>query len=482
MASLRSLAKETLIYGLSYSLGRVINFLLVTYYLTRVFSENRAYFSIYTEIYFFIALFLGILGLRMETTFFRFVSDEKSKSQIYPLASQMVFIACFTFIFLVYLFIQPIEAALDYPQLRLHIYLAAWICITDVLTALPFSKIRYQKQAMRYAWIKLSGILLNVILVLIFVPLFGGGPQEQLKYVLVANLVASLFGFMLLIPEFKESFQKADWSIAKSVIKYASPLILVTFSFIIIQYGATSLLKYFLPGTILENLDQSSTFNTAARLAVIMNLFVTAFNYAAEPFFFRHKHADNSRDDFARLSLFFVISCSFIYLFTILYRDLFAYLLDKRFRSDLFLVNILLLANIFSGIYSNFSSWYKLADKNYLAAWISMAGMLLMIGLNLCLIPYFGNSSAAYANLICYLFICSLSYYQGQKYYPIPYKILRMIAYLVASILISLALPKLYAILQLDFWVQQICSMLVLILVAYICYQLEFKKTFMIKH
>ena len=474
MTSLRSLAKETLIYGMSYSLGRLINFLLVTNFLTSVFSDNRAYFSIYTEIYFFIALFLGILGLQMETTFFRFVSDEESKTKIYPLASQVVFIACIIFIAGVYLFIEPIETLLNYPDLRMHIYLAAWICVLDVISALPFSKIRYQKQAQRYAWIKLSSILLNVILVIGMVSYFAGSPAEQLKYVLLANLIASMISFVFLIPEIRESFQKADWTMAKQVMRYASPLVIVSFSFIIIQYGATSLLKYFLPGSILENLDKSSTYNAAARLAVIMNLFVTAFNYAAEPFFFRHKHAENSRTDFARLSLYFVISCSFVYLFTVLYRDLFAYLLDKNFRGELFLINILLLANIFAGIYSNFSSWYKLADKNYLAAWISFSGMLLMILLNIILIPYLGNASAAYANLACYLFICAMSYYQGQKYFPIPYKLWRMSSYLIVCVLISIAIPKVYALMDLSFWFRQFGSLVILMLFVGVVYTLEF--------
>lgn len=190
--------------------------------------------------------------------------------------------------------------------------------------------------------------------------------------------------------------------------------------------------------------------------------------------FFRHKHAEHSRTDFARLSLYFVISCSFVYLFTVLYRDLFAYLLDKNFRGELFLINILLLANIFAGIYSNFSSWYKLADKNYLAAWISFSGMLLMILLNIILIPYLGNASAAYANLACYLFICAMSYYQGQKYFPIPYKLWRMSSYLIVCVLISIAIPKVYALMDLSFWFRQFGSLVILMLFVGVVYTLEF--------
>ena len=475
MASLKSLAKETMIYGLSYSLGRLLNFLLVTVYLTRVFASDRAFFSIYAEVYFLIALFLGLLSLRMETTFFRFVSDEKYKSSIYPLASQMVFFISLIFIVLLYVFIKPIEDFLQYPNLRMVIYMAGWIALLDVICSLPFSKLRYQKRAFRYAWIKLTGLLLNIILVLAFINFIDGTPAKKLEFVILANLISSIVVFIFLLPEFKESIAKADWSLSKKILNYAFPLILVTLSFIFIQYGSTSILKYFLPGSIIENLDTSSQYNAAVRLAVIMNLFVTAFNYAAEPFFFRNMNVENSKAVFAKVSLYFVITCSVIYLGTCLYLDLLANLLDKNFRSELFLVNILLLANIFAGIYANFSSWYKLADRNYMMAIISLSGMFMMIGLNIFLIPYFGNSSAAFANVICYFFICYMAYTQGQKYFPIPYAILKMSIYLITSILIAWFLPKIYLYLDLNFWIKHLFSLIVLSLYCFYIYNYELK-------
>ena len=476
MSSLKSLAKETLIYGLSYSLGRLINFLLVTVYLTRIFSSDKAFFSIYSEIYFFIALFLGVLTLRMETTFFRFASDEKHKSSIYPLASQMVFIASFVFIALLYIFIQPIENVLQYPALRSIIYMAAWIAVLDVLCSLPFSKLRYQKQAVRYAWIKLTGILLNVILVFVLLSTTNGDSSEKLHFVILANLISSIIVFLFLLPEFKQIFTRADWSKARLILNYAFPLILVTFSFIFIQYGSTSLLKYLLPGSIMENLDKSSQFNAAVRLAVIMNLFVTAFNYAAEPFFFRHAAAENSKNTFAKVSLFFVIGCCIIYLGTCLFIDLISILLDKNFRSELFLVNILLLANIFAGIYSNFSSWYKLKDRNYMMALVSISGMVLMVVLNIIMIPYFGNRSAAYANLACYIFISFMSYYQGQKNYPIPYPIFKMSAYLISAVLIAWILPVFYQSIEAGVYVKHLISFFIIMLYCSFVYYFEFRK------
>lgn len=457
MASLRSLAKETVIYGLSYSLGRLLNFLLITSYLTRVFNQ-REYFSIYNEIYFFIALFLGVLTLRMETTFFRFASDEKYQKFIYPLSSQMVFIASALFIFLVYVFISPIEHFLQYPDLRQAIYYASWIIVIDVICSLPFSKLRYKKQALKYAWIKSSGLILNIVLVLVFLKYSNGNAGEKLTLVILANLLSSVLNVILLVPEIKESLVRADWSQARKVFNYSFPLIIVTLSFVFIQYGGTSILKYFLPGSILQNLDQSSLYNAAFRLAVIMNLFVTAFNYAAEPFFFRHVSQENSRQVFAKVSLFYILTCCVIYLSTCLFIDDVSMLLAKNYRGELYLVKILLLANIFTGLYANISSWYKLSDKNMLMAAISISGLVLMLVINIFLIPLLGNSSAAYANLISYLFICVVSYYQGQKHFPIPYPVLKMAAYLTYCILIVNIMPILFNHFTIGFWMQHAIS------------------------
>ncbi len=476
MSRLASLAKETMIYGLSYSLGRIINFLLVTYYLSRVFANEREYFSIYNEIYFFVALFLGILTLRMETTFFRFISDENYHQKIYPLASQLVCIASLVFIIAVYSFIKPIEDFLQYPQLKDAILYSAWIIVFDVLCSLPFAKLRYKKQAIRYAWIKMSGLVLNIILVLVLLNYSQGSTGEKLTLVILSNLVASGFVFIVLFKEVKESFAKADWSLAKEILQYGFPLILVTTCFIIIQFGGTSILKYFLPGSIMENLDQSSQYNAAVRLAVIMNLFVTAFNYAAEPFFFREVHQKNSREVFAKVSLYFILSCCVIYLATCLFIDVAALLLAKSFREELYLVKILLLANILMGLYSNISSWYKLSDRNYLMALISISGLVMMITLNIILIPELGNSAAAYANLCSYFGICAISYYQGQKHFPIPYPILKMFLYLSVCVGLVWILPLVYSYFNIGFYPEHIISLIIILCFCGIVYFKEIKK------
>ncbi|MBK9270806.1 MAG: hypothetical protein IPM48_04355 [Saprospiraceae bacterium] len=439
MSVIRSLAKETLIYGLSYSLGRVINFLLITSYLTyRVFVSEDGYFSIYQELYFYVGLFLGLLTLRMETSYFRFVTDDRYSEIIYPIASRLVWLCSAIFLLIVFLAKNQILAWMKYEDnLDAHLMIASFILVMDVLISLPFAKIRYDKRPLRYAWIKLTGLMINVVLVLIFfegIPLLNEefnlhhlSSEQKLFYVLFANLLASLMTLILLYKEISEAFAPVrEWSLVKTLIQFAWPLVVVTFSFIIIQSGYTSYLKYLLSDDAKSNLVASDSLNAAFRLAVIMNLFLTAFNYAAEPFFFRQAKKQDGKKHFADLSLAFVFSCCVIYLFTTANLSLVSQLLGPNYRNALHLVPILLMANIFSGMYYNLSAWNKLTDQTLLAAGISFSGLILNTILYFLWLPIYGLDASAWIMCLVYFWMCAWSYFQGQKHYPIPYRLLPM--------------------------------------------------------
>ncbi|MBK7232280.1 MAG: hypothetical protein IPH93_08450 [Saprospiraceae bacterium] len=438
MSNIVSLGKETLIYGLSYSLGRVINFLLITSYLTyRVFEKEDGFFSIYQDLYFYIGLFLGILTLRMETVYFRFVSDPQYKELIYPLASRLIWIVSGLFLFIIITFRSPILDWMKYgSSLSLHLLMACFILVLDVIVSLPFAKIRYDKKPIRYAWIKLTGLLMNVILVL---GIFEGikfwlesgslselSSERKLLYVLMANLLASFLTTLLLFPEILQAIKKVDWSPLKKMFSYTWPLIVVTLSFTIIQSGYTSYLKYLLSDDVKANLMATDSLNAAFRLAVIMNLFLTAFNYAAEPFFFRHASNTNAKQHFADLSYVFILCCSVIYLVTCLNLNLFSLLLGTNYRASMHLVPVLLMGNIFSGLYYNLSAWNKLTDKTLMAAGISFSGLVLNTVLYILLIPMLGLDASAWILLVVYFWMCAWSYFQGQKHYPIPYQLIPM--------------------------------------------------------
>ncbi|MEO6189526.1 MAG: polysaccharide biosynthesis C-terminal domain-containing protein [Saprospiraceae bacterium] len=445
MTAIKSLAKETLIYGLSYSLGRVINFLLVTFYLTSyLFIAKDGSIALYQDLYFYIALFLGILTLRMETSFFRFVSKEEYSKGLYAMLSQLVFFACVFFIVFFIVFKKPILIFLKYPaEYGNVLFIACCILILDVLSSLPFAKLRYDKRPLKYAWIKLVGIFVNIVLVLfIFEIYFNSNEVQQLSssekiyYILIANVIGSLLTLVFLFQEIKESFKRANWNYLKPIMIYSWPLILVTLIYTIIQNGYTSFLKYLLPGTNVENLSNTDDLVAAVRLAVIMNIFITAFNYAVEPFFFRHSGQKDARKTYASINLVFTIACCAIYIMTCLNVDLVSLLVGKEYRSAIHLLPILLLSNIFSGIFSNMSSWYKLNDKTLEAALISLSGLFLNTILFIILVPIYGKDAAAWISLIVYFLMTVISYIQGQKHYYIPYNIKKVGGYLLCSVLI----------------------------------------------
>ncbi|MEP7194891.1 MAG: polysaccharide biosynthesis C-terminal domain-containing protein [Saprospiraceae bacterium] len=485
MSALKTLAKETIVYGLSYSLGRVINFLLVTFYLTHyVFTKQDGSISLYQDLYFYIAIFLGILTLRMETTLFRFINKAEFKDTIYALLTQLVFIACIAFIFFYLIFKNQILRFLQYPEdFAACVFLACLILIFDVLVSLPFAKLRYDKRPLKYAWIKLSSILLNIVFVLYIFEIhfndstiLGLSSSSKIFYILLANVVSSFVTLLLLYKEIQDSFRKADWSKLKQILEYSWPLIVITLIYTVIQNGYTSFLKFILPGTRLENLTASDDLVAAVRLAVIMNIFITAFNYAAEPFFFRQAESKDSRINYANLNLFFVFACCIIYLLTCLNVSLISLLIGPEYQDAMYLLPVFLLANIFAGLYSNISAWYKLTDRTKDAAWISLIGLIVNCILFFLLIPIFGKEATAYISLIVYFVMTLISYLQGQKYYPIPYNLIKTSAYLCATIAVVYVVNYLMVILQFNALINAFISLLLAALLVYIIYHFEWKK------
>lgn len=443
MSAIKSLAKETLIYGLSYSLGRVINFLLVTFYLTTyVFTGKDGSLSIYQDIYFYIGLLLGVLTLRMETTLFRYLKKDNDNKGLYALLSQMVMMACVIFFIIIIALKTPLLQFLNYPEsFSKSVLVASIILILDVISSLPFAKLRYDKKSIRYAWIKLAGIGLNIFLVLYIFEIHYAQEEinqltssQKIFLVLIANAVSSLVTLIMLRNEVKLSFVKADWKMSLQILKYSWPLILVTLVYTVIQNGYTSFLKYLLPGSRIQNLSASDDLVAAVRLAVIMNIFITAFNYAAEPFFFRHAGMKDSKQIYAQLNLFFVICCCAIYFLTCLNVNLVSMLIGPAYRSAIHLLPIFLLANIFAGIFTNMSSWYKLNDKTVQAAWISIGGFILNALLFILLVPKYGRDVTAWISLAVYVFMAIVSYVQGQRNFYIPYDLIRTSFYLGGTI------------------------------------------------
>ncbi len=444
MSLIRNLAGETAIYGLGSILSRVLNYVLFTFYLTRVFNAEPDQFGIYKELYFFVAVFLIILSFRMETTYFRYAKENRPAVTMMSMTFLMILSGLFLAI--VWIFKNQIAVALDYPDMAKHLVMLGWVLFFDVLSAVPFASLRQQNRPWIFLGLKLGSILVNIALVLFFLEVLPGlnqqggfwesiyRPGDKLFYVFLGNLIASALTLLFLMPLMRKQDLKWDTSFLKRMLRYSWPLVIVGIAGVINQSSYITFQKYLLPNSLVENLSDGGVFAAAASLAVLLNLFTVAFNYAAEPFFFAHKDRDDARQVYADVALAFTIVGALMMLGILAYMDVVQLLIGKNFREGLFAVPLLLVSFLVLGIYYNFSTWYKLADKTIYGAWIAGIGAVVTIILNIVLIPRYQVIGSAWAALICYVFMCIASYVQGQKYFPIPYRILRMILWIVVAL------------------------------------------------
>jgi len=443
MSLIRKLAGDTMIYGVSSILSRLLNYLILTPYLTRVFLDQE-----YGEIS-ILFTYAGILAViftyRMETSFFRFGSRKEEMERAFSTGSVSLLTSTLVFGALILIFLRPISAWLNYPDRPEYILLVLGIIALDALTALPFARLRLEGRPIRFAVLKTAQILLNVLFIFILLealPILarnGVGWADKLfdndqrvAYVFWANLFAS--GAMLLY--FLPKYLRMRWTLApglwRKMIVYAMPLVVAALAAVINQLIALPLLENLLPGTLEENRAQTGIFSAASKLAILMNLFTQAFNYAAEPFFFHHAAQSDSRDIYAQTGQAYTLVGSLVFLGIMLYLDLIQYFIGAHLRGGLGVVPILLMAYFCLGLYYNFSIWYKLADKTIVGAIISTGGVVITLVLNFWLVPkpgvgYYGG---AWAALACYGFMALASYWTGRRHFPIPYPLGRMAVYL----------------------------------------------------
>lgn len=446
MTLLRKLAGETAIYGFSYILSRALHYVLFTWYLTRVFNDDPAQYGIFRDLYFYVAILIVILTFRMETTFFRHAKDNRDR--VMTMAMTFLTGLATLFIILLWFFRFDIAALLDYPHMTQHIMLLGAVLFFDVLSAVPFASLRQQNRPVRFLALKLGSILLNIAFVLFFIEILPSlaaydgfwsklyMTDDKLFYIFFGNLLASLITFLFLTPLLKNYTLQWDFSFLKRMLHFSWPLVIVGFAGVINQYSSITFQKYFLGDGLADNLAEGGIYAAAASLAIILSLFTTAYNYAAEPFFFAHMDKQEARPVYADAALAYTILGSFMMLVILAYIDLFQLLLGENFREGLEVVPILLVSFLFLGIYYNVSIWYKLVDKTWWGAWIAGSGTLITVVLSIILIRNMGVIGSAWTALACYLFMVVSAYLLGQRYYPIPYKVWRMLAWILVAIAI----------------------------------------------
>jgi O-antigen/teichoic acid export membrane protein len=445
LSLLKKLISQTAVYGVSTIVGRLLNYLLVPIY-TRIFIP--AEYGVVTELYAYAGFFTVLFTYGMETAFFRFSEKNKNSEKVYATAFLSVLFTTIILSGVLAVFTPTWSALLQYESNPEYITWFALILGLDALTAIPFANLRQQNKAFAFASLKLVNISVNIglnIFFLIICPKYSAdysfigsiyNPEIGVGYVFISNLVASAVTLVLLLPNILKKHFSFDIQLWKEMLIYALPLLVVGFAGITDEMLGRALLKWMLPYDEAENLRLLGIYGANYKLAVLIALFTQAYRFAAEPLFFAESSKENSKTLYAQMMKFFVLVQCVFFLVITLYIDLFKHFIGEKYLEGLHVVPVLLLANIALGIYYNLSIWYKLTDKTYLGAYISVFGAAVTVVLNILLLPLFGYFGSACATLTCYVSMVIVSLWLGQKYFPVDYGWRKLMMYLSGAVVL----------------------------------------------
>ncbi len=451
LRSIKKLAGQTLWYGIptiaSRFLGYLMNMALPFFVLMP--SKTADLVQVYTLIPFLNVLY----SYGLETAYFRF-SQTHDKDKLYSTLSISLFLSSVLFTILLFLFKDSIALVADlneHPE-----YLFWMICIIgiDNLNTLPFARLRQENRPKRYAFARITGIVVNISVVIFFLAVVPGiiknnpnsilnniyNPGMGLGYYLVGNLCGSLFTLLILYKEIRKVRFRFDVGLWKEVMRYSAPLIIVGLGGMINDVLSRLIYRHVVDLPQEQANHELGIFANIFRIALLITIMIQAFRMAAEPFFFNQGKNEDAQRTYARVMKFFVIACCFMFLVIALFLDVFKWVFvtfaNPRWIEGLDVVPLLALGNIFLGIYYNLSVWYKLTNKNRYGAYITIAGAIITIVLNIILIPILHYTGAALATFTCYLFMMLMSYRLGQKHYPIPYPVKKLVSYIVMVLII----------------------------------------------
>lgn len=442
---IKQLFGQTAVYGLGIVLPRLLNYLLLTPFYTRVFE--KATYGVITELYAYVVFLLVILTYGMETGYFRFASNSDKKEKVYSTVLGSLFVTSLLFITVMWLWSGAVSRTIGYEQHPEYIKWLAIIVGIDAFTSIPFARIRLLNRPAKYALIRLVEVGVNIGLNLFFLYYCPRHSESELVsklynenigvgYVLISNLIASSLKLILLLPEIGAAFRSTfDRSLLKQVLRYSYPLLIAGLAGTVNEALDRILLKHLISPD-LNPMEQLGIYGANFKLAVLMTLFVQMFKYAAEPFFFSRSGEKNAKQLYADVMNFFVGAGLIIFLMVTLYMEYFVLFIGKGFREGGQIVPIILLANLVMGIFFNLSIWYKLSNKTMYGAVLVIIGALVTVVVNVVFIPRYGYVASAWAHLLCYSLMVLLSYLWSRKHYAVPYKIGRIVLYIILALLI----------------------------------------------
>lgn len=444
MANMKSLAKDTAIYGLSSIVGRFLNYLLVPLY-THVITAASGGYGVVTNLYAYTALILVILTFGMETTFFRFANKEdENPHTVFSTTMGMVCTLTFVFLASVFIFINPLGEALGYSDHHDYVLMMATVVSLDAIQAIPFSYLRYKKRPIKFAFLKLLFIVLNIGLNLLY---FLVLKKTDVFYVFSLNLVCTGIITFFFIPDLLNIKWKFDFSLLGRMFKYSWPILVLGIAGILNQAFDKMIFPWAYTHTgahsLAEAQEQLGIYGACVKVAMIMAMITQAFRYAYEPIVFAKSKDKDSKEYYAVAMKYFIIFTLFAFLCVMGYIDILKHIVKSDYHEGLFTIPIVMAAEIMMGVYFNLSFWYKLIDKTIWGAWFSFAGCAVLVAINIIFVPEYGYMACAWGGFAGYATAMVLSYVVGQMKNPIQYDMKGIMTYVILTVVIFVAMQNL---------------------------------------
>lgn len=441
MANLKSLAKDTAIYGMSSIIGRFLNYLLVPLYTAKISAASGGY-GVITNMYAYTALLMVILTYGMETTFFRFANKEGENAQrVYATTLTMVGTTSLLFVALVFLFLSPLSGLMGYADHPSYVWVMFTTVAIDAFQCIPFAYLRYKKRPLRFAALKLLFIGLNITLNIIYYLVMGG---TEVGYAFYINLVCTGSITFFFWRELREGFSAGvgSWAECRALmgrmLSYSWPILVLGIAGILNQTADKILFPYLYHGA--DAHAQLGIYGAASKIAMIMAMITQAFRYAYEPFVFGKAKERDNRDTYAQAMKYFLIFTLLAFLFVVGYIDILRFIIGRDYWEGLKVVPIVMAAEIMMGVYFNLSFWYKLIDKTIWGAYFSGIGCLVLVAINVIFVPRYGYMACAWAGFAGYGVAMTLSYIVGQRKYPIAYPIGRCLSYVALTVVLCVGM------------------------------------------
>ncbi len=441
MANLKSLAKDTAIYGMSSIIGRFLNYLLVPLYTAKISAASGGY-GVITNMYAYTALLMVILTYGMETTFFRFANKEGENAQrVYATTLTMVGTTSLLFVALVFLFLSPLSGLMGYADHPSYVWVMFTTVAIDAFQCIPFAYLRYKKRPLRFAALKLLFIGLNITLNIIYYLVMGG---TEVGYAFYINLVCTGSITFFFWRELREGFSAGvgSWAECRALmgrmLSYSWPILVLGIAGILNQTADKILFPYLYHGA--DAHARLGIYGAASKIAMIMAMITQAFRYAYEPFVFGKAKERDNRDTYAQAMKYFLIFTLLAFLFVVGYIDILRFIIGRDYWEGLKVVPIVMAAEIMMGVYFNLSFWYKLIDKTIWGAYFSGIGCLVLVAINVIFVPRYGYMACAWAGFAGYGVAMTLSYIVGQRKYPIAYPIGRCLSYVALAVVLCVGM------------------------------------------